>query len=63
MAYELSALSSAFVADLESWFKMTFYASSPSVDFMDDTIIANTQTICAMLNSSEEENIEDIFDF
>jgi len=66
LSYELSSLSSAFVSDLETWFKMTFYEGAPSINFMDDTIITNTKTIAAMLGSSEEagnENMDDIFDF
>lgn len=67
IAYDLSSLSSAFVADLQSWFKMTFYEGAPSVNFMDDTIIANTQTISAMLNVNDNEgsveDMDDIFDF
>lgn len=64
---DLSSLSSAFVSDLQSWIKMTFYEGAPSVDFMNDTIMANTQLILSMLSEDESsqsaEDIDDIFDF
>ncbi len=67
IAGDLSTLSAAFVADLQSWVDLTFYKGAPSVDFMDDTIIANTQTIAAMLGSENtdvsDEAMDDIFDF
>ncbi|MDF1881112.1 hypothetical protein JHD50_07310 [Sulfurimonas sp. MAG313] len=67
IAKDLSSLSSAFVSDLQSWFNMTFYEGAPSLNFMDDTIVANTQTICAMLHADDsdasEEDMDDIFDF
>jgi len=67
IAADLSVLSTAFVSDLQSWLKMTFYDGAPSVDFMDATITANTQTIDAMLSIDEssqtEEEIDNIFDF
>ena len=67
IAADLSALSSAFVSDLQSWMKMTFHDGAPSINFMDDTIVANTQTICAMLNTDEGSaangDMDDIFDF
>jgi len=66
IAQNLSSISSAFVSDLQTWLKMTFYEGAPSVDFMDATIITNTQTICAMLTNESEtssEDIDDIFDF
>jgi len=67
IAADLSALSSAFASDLQSWLKMTFYEGAPSVNFMDDTIIANVQTICSMLDADDSvdgaEDMDDIFDF
>jgi len=67
IAGDLSSLSGAFVSDLQTWLKMTFYDGAPSVDFMDDTIVANTKIICSMLTPDDEntatENIDDIFDF
>jgi len=67
LAADLSTLNAAFSADLQQWFKMTFYEGAPSVDFMNDTITANVQTICSMLNAEEtavdEADMDDIFDF
>jgi len=67
IAGDLSALSAAFVSDLQTWLKMTFYEGAPSVDFMNATIEANSQMIVAMLNLDENdigaEDMDDIFDF
>lgn len=67
IASELSTLSSAFSSDLQSWLKLTFYQGAPSVDFMNDTIIVNCDTIISMLDTDESiENggdLDDIFDF
>ena len=67
IASDLATLSAAFVADLQSWLKMTFYEGAPSVDFMDATIIANSQTIASMLSddevSEDTADMDDIFDF
>jgi hypothetical protein len=67
IAADLSTLSTAFISDLKSWFKMTFYEGAPSSDFMNDTIVANTKTICAILSeedsSASTEDMDDIFDF
>lgn len=67
IANDLSTLSSAFVSDLQTWVQMTFYKGAPSVDFMDATIVANSQTISSMLSADEsvgsEAELDDIFDF
>lgn len=67
IANDLSTLSSAFVSDLKTWVQMTFYKGAPSVDFMDATLIANSQTISSMLSEDEsvggEADLDDIFDF
>ena len=66
LATDLSTLSAAFSSDLQSWFKMTFFDGAPSVNFMDDTVTANVQTICAMLEADDEvgeSDMDDIFDF
>lgn len=64
---DLSTLSAAFSSDLQSWYKMTFYDGAPSINFMDDTIVANTQIISSMLKEDEsdasEADMDDIFDF
>jgi two-component system chemotaxis response regulator CheY len=67
IASELSTLSSAFTSDLQSWLKMTFYKGAPSVDFMNDTIVVNCETIISMLAAEEsaenDTDLDDIFDF
>jgi len=67
IASELSTLSSAFSSDLQSWLKLTFYTGAPSVDFMNDTIIVNCETIISMLGTDEsadkDADLDDIFDF
>lgn len=67
LASDLSTMSAAFSADLQQWYKMTFFEGAPSVDFMDATIQANVEMICAMLNMDESANddvdMDDIFDF
>ncbi len=68
IASDLSTLSSAFVSDLQSWLNLTFYQGAPSVDFMDDTITANTQTIISILSAEDDDmsgsdDMDDIFDF
>lgn len=64
---DLSTISAAFVSDLNTWLKMTFHEGAPSADFMNDTIVANTQTIISMLQledtPAEESDMDDIFDF
>ena len=64
---DLSTMSGAFVSDMQTWTKMTFVEGAPSADFMNDTIVANTQTIIAMLKDEEasvdENDMDDIFDF
>ena len=67
IANDLSTISAAFIADLQSWLNMTFYVGAPSIDFMNDTIIVNAQTITSMLmpaeESADEGDMDDIFDF
>ena len=67
IANDLSTLSAAFISDLETWLNMTFFSGAPSEDFMNDTIVANSQTISSMLEpeeaSSGEADMDDIFDF
>ncbi len=64
---DLGAMCKAFSSDLLTWIKMTFHEGAPSVDFMDDTIIANAQTISSMIKpddgSGGDEELDDIFDF
>ena len=67
MSADIGPMCAAFSSDMTTWIKMTFHTGAPSVKFMDDTFIANVQTICSMLNmnndSGEEESLDDIFDF
>ncbi len=67
IANDLSALSGAFVSDLQTWARLTFHEGAPSADFMNDTIVANTQTISSLLNLDDsivdEGEMDDIFDF
>ena len=64
---DLSTLASAYVSDLQSWYKLTFFDGASSIDFMNDTISADSQTICAMLENDDtavdESDMDDIFDF
>ncbi len=64
----IGPLCKAFSNDMSTWIQMSFYDGAPSVDFMNDTIAVNTQTISSMLTmsddvSSAEEDLDDIFDF
>jgi CheY-like chemotaxis protein len=67
LASDLSTMSAAFSSDLQQWYQMTFFDGAPSLDFMDATIQANVETICAMLSADEnavdEGDMDDIFDF
>ncbi len=67
IASDLSTLSSAFTSDLQSWLKLTFYQGAPSVDFMNDTIVVNCDTIISMLRADDSvesgADLDDIFDF
>ena len=64
----LGPICKAFSNDLSSWIQMSFHTGAPSVDFMNDTIAVNCQTISSMLKmndegSSSEDELDDIFDF
>lgn len=64
----LAPMCAAFSRDLSCWIRMMFYEGAPSVDYMDDTIIANTQTISGMLKmndapADDDAGLDDIFDF
>jgi len=64
---DVGPMCAAFSIDIDNWRKMTFHEGAPSVNFLDDTIIANAQTISSMLDmdtsASAEESLDDIFDF
>jgi len=67
---DLGPLCTAFSKDFVNWIEQSFHTGAPSVDFMNDTIVVNCQTISGMLkmdevpvNASESDDIDDIFDF
>jgi CheY-like chemotaxis protein len=68
-AGDLAPMCAAFGRDLDVWIQMVFVDGTTNVHYMDDTIIANGQTIESILtmndahHSSEAENLDDIFDF
>lgn len=62
----LGPMCTAFSNDMITWIEMTFHKGAPSVDFMNDTIVVNTQTISSMLkmdDTSNDAGVDDIFDF
>jgi len=63
----LGPMCNAFSNDLLSWIKQSFHTGAPSVDFMNDTIVVNSQTIASMLKMDEapaaDDDFDDIFDF
>lgn len=64
---ELGPMCKAFNNDLKQWIDMTFYSGAPSIDFMNDTITVNCQTICGMIKTDSQDDsceaLDDIFDF
>ena len=61
----LQAIALGFIDDLISWKEMMFYEGAPSLDFMDNSILANAKTLLNLLNPTEinEEELDDIFTF
>lgn len=63
----LAPLCAAFGRDLESWMRLIFKEGVSSVDYMNDTIVANAQMIESFLtmddNASSDVGMDDIFDF
>ncbi|MDP2194004.1 MAG: response regulator [Alphaproteobacteria bacterium] len=63
----LGPLCAAFSRDLTGWTRLIFEEGAPSVNYMDDTIVANAQMIGSILtmddNVDNEMNLDDIFDF
>jgi len=58
----------AFSNDLMAWIQQSFHTGAPSVEFMNDTIVVNAQTIVSMLKMDETptesvDDFDDIFDF
>ncbi|MEA2073456.1 MAG: response regulator [Campylobacterota bacterium] len=63
----LGPMCAAFSKDLTNWIEKSFHTGAPSVDFMNDTIAVNCQTIGSMLKMDEApaegDDFDDIFDF
>ena len=64
----LGPMCKAFSNDMSKWVEMSFETGAPSVDFMNETIRVNCQTIGSMLKMDEApadgaEDFDDIFDF
>jgi len=61
----LGPMCAAFSKDLTNWIEQSFHSGAPSVDFMNDTISVNCQTIGGMLKMDEapDDDFDDIFDF
>ena len=65
----LGPMCAAFSKDLTNWIEMSFHSGAPSIDFMNDTIAVNCQTIGSMLKIDEapvdggDDDFDDIFDF
>lgn len=62
----LGPMCAAFSNDLLNWMEQSFNTGAPSIDFMNDTIAVNCQTIGGMLKideASADEEFDDIFDF
>ncbi|MEY4505240.1 MAG: hypothetical protein RL154_1537, partial [Pseudomonadota bacterium] len=65
------ALSSIFInfsLDLKDWQNSLFVSGAPSINFMDDTLMANASSIANLIkpianNSSEDDDLDDIFSF
>ena len=63
---EVSKLCSTFTNDLLLWQKKLFIEGAPSANFLDTSIVTNTQTIVSFFEPSEQnsdEFVDDIFDF
>ncbi|MCF6309642.1 MAG: response regulator [Sulfurimonas sp.] len=64
----LGPMCKAFASDMSTWIRMSFYNGAPAIDFMNDTIVVNCETISRMLKINEQddtavEDLDDIFDF
>ncbi len=65
MSQDLQAIALGFIDDLISWKEMIFYEGAPSLDFMNDSILANSKILQDLLNpcNLNEEELDDIFTF
>lgn len=64
----LGPMCKAFSNDMSGWIDQSFHTGAPSADFMNDTIVVNSQTIAGMLKmdamaADGDESFDDIFDF
>ena len=62
----LGPICKAFSNDMSKWIEDSFHTGAPSVDFMNDTIVVNCQTIGGMLRVDDtppDDDFDDIFDF
>lgn len=63
----LGPLCTAFSRDLTGWTRVIFEEGATSVNYMDDTIVANAQMIGSILSMDDhtdnEMDLDDIFDF
>jgi len=65
----LGPMCAAFSKDMSNWIEQSFYTGAPSIDFMNDTIVVNCQTISGMLKMDDAssadavDDFDDIFDF
>ncbi len=64
----LGPMCKAFSKDIFNWIEMSFHTGAPSVQFMNDSIVVNCQTISGMLKMDDApaeggEDFDDIFDF
>lgn len=65
MSKDLAHMIQSFIHDIITWKEMIFYTGAPSINFLDNSISTNVQTIKALfvVNETIEENLDDIFDF
>jgi len=64
-AKDLAPMLKAFNNDLSTWVRMVFYDGIPSIDYMDNSIISNANTMLSFISPEEidNSNLDDIFDF
>jgi len=62
----IATLIQAFNGDMHTWYNTLFKTGAPDINYMDDSIIINTQTIIMSLSDDDiedEDDMDDIFDF
>lgn len=62
---EIGMLCESFNKDLLTWLNKLFYNGAPSIDFLDSSIISNANMISNFITpaNTQEEELDDIFDF